>query len=107
MWINRFLAEKQQQAIEKTAEAEAGKTIPPPAIVEKRMKDSYIEEFLLFKSEPDVREEYLSPDSNIRVGKVLEDLDALAGGLALRAASAAPAGWNSAISIRIDCVPTL
>ncbi|KAJ3172199.1 Acyl-coenzyme A thioesterase 9, mitochondrial [Geranomyces variabilis] len=79
MWINRFLATKQQQAIENTNTAVS--TEPRP-VLHKHMKDSYIEEYLLFRSEPDVREEYLSAFSQIRIGKILEDLDALCGSIA-------------------------
>ncbi|KAJ3155270.1 Acyl-coenzyme A thioesterase 9, mitochondrial [Geranomyces michiganensis] len=79
MWINRFLATKQQQAIENTNPSAAAE---PRPILYKHMKDSYIEEYLLFRSEPDVREEYLSAFSQIRIGKILEDLDALCGSIA-------------------------
>ncbi|TPX72908.1 hypothetical protein SpCBS45565_g00278 [Spizellomyces sp. 'palustris'] len=80
MWINRFLAEKQQQALEKRAESGESQT-DIPVILEKKMKDSYIEEYLLFKTEPDVKEEYLNVYGGIRIGKILEDLDALAGSI--------------------------
>ncbi|TPX58243.1 hypothetical protein PhCBS80983_g03271 [Powellomyces hirtus] len=85
MWINRFLAEKQQQAIQTTAKAESDGSVhpaPPRIILDKKMKDSYIEEYLLFKTEPDVREEYISAHGSVRIGKILEDLDALAGSIA-------------------------
>ncbi|KAJ3417340.1 Acyl-coenzyme A thioesterase 9, mitochondrial [Chytridiales sp. JEL 0842] len=46
------------------------------------MIDSYVQEFLPFKSDPNVREEYLNAYGTIRIGKILEDLDALAGSIA-------------------------
>jgi acyl-coenzyme A thioesterase 9 len=46
------------------------------------MIDSYVEEYLPFKSDPNVREEYLNAYGTIRIGKILEDLDALAGSIA-------------------------
>ena len=48
----------------------------------KRMKDSYIEQFLFFKSDPMTRELYINFAGNIRIAKVLENLDALAGAIA-------------------------
>ncbi|KAI8801508.1 HotDog domain-containing protein [Cladochytrium replicatum] len=51
-------------------------------LIPKRMKDSYVEEFLPFKSEPQVKEEYVNVYGGIRIGKILEDLDALSGSVA-------------------------
>ncbi len=45
------------------------------------MKDSYVEEYLPFKSDAHVREEYIDIYGKIRVGKLFEDLDALAGSI--------------------------
>ncbi|CAB4375902.1 unnamed protein product [Rhizophagus irregularis] len=42
------------------------------------MSDSYVEEFLPFKSDPDLLEEYVNPDGGIRMGKIFENLDLLA-----------------------------
>eukprot|EP00834_Sanchytrium_tribonematis_P003404 NODE_130_length_16779_cov_1.687410.p2 type:complete len:472 gc:universal NODE_130_length_16779_cov_1.687410:8684-7269(-) len=60
--------------------------IPPvkPAKLDlklKTMKDSYIEQFLLFKSDPLTRELYINFAGNIRIAKILENLDALAGAI--------------------------
>ncbi|KAI8611698.1 Thioesterase/thiol ester dehydrase-isomerase [Chytriomyces sp. MP71] len=41
--------------------------------------ESFVQVFLPFRSNPVLREEYISPQGRIRVGKALEDLDALAG----------------------------
>eukprot|EP00835_Amoeboradix_gromovi_P006764 NODE_876_length_3515_cov_0.125293.p1 type:complete len:333 gc:universal NODE_876_length_3515_cov_0.125293:1754-756(-) len=48
----------------------------------KSMKDSYIEQFLFFKSDPMTRELYINFAGNIRIAKVLENLDAMAGAIA-------------------------
>lgn len=45
------------------------------------MSESYVEEFLRFKSNPQVKEDYLNYYGGIRIGKILEDLDALAGSI--------------------------
>lgn len=47
----------------------------------KGMCDSYVEEFIRFKSNPQVKEDYLNYYGGIRIGKILEDLDALAGSI--------------------------
>lgn len=47
----------------------------------KGMGDSYVEEFLRLKSNPQVKEDYLNHYGGIRIGKILEDLDALAGSI--------------------------
>ena len=47
----------------------------------KSMQESYVEEFLRFKSNPEVKEDYLNYYGDIRIGKILEDLDALAGSI--------------------------
>ncbi|KAI9101336.1 HotDog domain-containing protein [Phlyctochytrium arcticum] len=80
MWINRFLAEKQQQAVELRSEHAAARG--DHVVLEKRMQESYIEEYLPFKSSPDVLEEYINVHGGIRIGKIFEDLDALAGSIA-------------------------
>jgi acyl-coenzyme A thioesterase 9 len=46
------------------------------------MQDSYVEEYLRFKSDPSFKEDYVNMYGAIRIGKVLEDLDALAGSIA-------------------------
>ncbi|KAJ3187180.1 Acyl-coenzyme A thioesterase 9, mitochondrial [Gaertneriomyces sp. JEL0708] len=77
MWINRFLAEKKAKSNSPAPAGPVSSPGPP-----KSMHDSYLEQHLLFKSDPDLREEYINPWGGIRVGKVLEDLDAMAGSVA-------------------------
>ncbi|XP_075052683.1 acyl-coenzyme A thioesterase 9, mitochondrial isoform X2 [Mixophyes fleayi] len=43
----------------------------------RRMKDSYIEVMLPLGSQPQLREKYLNVYSNVRFGRILEDLDSL------------------------------
>lgn len=54
------------------------------ATVEKTMADSYMEEYLPLKSSPELLDEYVFFDGRIRLGKILEDLDALAGAIAYK-----------------------
>ncbi|KAI8068416.1 acyl-CoA hydrolase [Gongronella butleri] len=61
----------------------------PRELVEKTMKDSYIEIFLPFKSSKELLEEYIFVDGRIRTGKLLEDLDSLAGAVAYKHLSTA------------------
>ncbi|KAG2219695.1 hypothetical protein INT45_001867 [Circinella minor] len=56
------------------------KTIPN----EHEMADSYMEMNLPFKSSPALLEEYIFVDGRIRTGKLLEDLDAMAGAIAYK-----------------------
>ncbi|KAI8393482.1 HotDog domain-containing protein [Radiomyces spectabilis] len=48
------------------------------------MSDSYLKEYLPFKTSPELLDEYVYADGRIRTGKLLEDLDALAGAIAYK-----------------------
>lgn len=48
------------------------------------MGDSFTEAVLPFSSDPELLEEYLTFSGTVRVGKLLEDLDALAGTIAYK-----------------------
>lgn len=52
--------------------------------IEKNMSDSYVEEFLPFKSSPTLLDEYITTGGKIRIGKIFEDIDALAGAIAYK-----------------------
>ncbi|EGC37289.1 hypothetical protein DICPUDRAFT_30493 [Dictyostelium purpureum] len=52
---------------------------PPPVLKVKTPEDSHTEVDLFFSSDYALREMYLSPYGHLRVGRLLEDLDALAG----------------------------
>ena len=56
----------------------------PHGVVNKHMKDSLCEAFLPFASDLTLRDEYLTAMGTLRVGKLLEDLDAMAGTVAFR-----------------------
>jgi acyl-coenzyme A thioesterase 9 len=43
------------------------------------MHDSYVELSLPFRSQPDILERYIATSGGIRLGKLFEDLDSLAG----------------------------
>ncbi|PWZ00405.1 Thioesterase/thiol ester dehydrase-isomerase [Testicularia cyperi] len=47
----------------------------------KRMQDSYVELYLPFTEDPELLERYIATSGLIRLGKVLEDLDTLAGNI--------------------------
>ncbi|KAJ3217906.1 Acyl-coenzyme A thioesterase 9, mitochondrial [Dinochytrium kinnereticum] len=77
LWINRYLERKESAKTDSKPQ-----TKPVPIL--KSMSDSFVDEYLLFKSEEGVREDYVNSYGSIRIGKVLEDLDALAGSVAYR-----------------------
>jgi acyl-coenzyme A thioesterase 9 len=52
--------------------------------VKKTMSDSYVEEYLPFKSSPALLDEYITTGGKIRLSKILEDLDALAGSISYK-----------------------
>ena len=56
----------------------------PAQVLTKTMQDSYTEVHLDFTKDKMLQEEYLTYAGSIRVGKILEDLDALAGTIAYR-----------------------
>ncbi|KAJ3211219.1 Acyl-coenzyme A thioesterase 9, mitochondrial [Clydaea vesicula] len=65
VWINRFIIK--QKALK------SGQPI---------IEGRYTEEYLAFKSDPGLLEEYINVYGHIRFGKILEDLDAMAGSVA-------------------------
>ncbi|KAI9337604.1 HotDog domain-containing protein [Zopfochytrium polystomum] len=79
LWINRYLQRKEnahQAAVSTNKPVDAG------PLLQKRMVDSLVEEYLPFGTDPAVREDYVNAYGSIRIGKILEDLDALAGSIA-------------------------
>ncbi|KAI8322127.1 Thioesterase/thiol ester dehydrase-isomerase [Martensiomyces pterosporus] len=60
---------------------------PKQPLVLKKISDSFTETFLPFKDNRELREEYINYYGEIRLGKVLEDLDRLAGAVAYKHAS--------------------
>ncbi|KAJ3029780.1 UNVERIFIED_CONTAM: hypothetical protein HDU68_011101 [Siphonaria sp. JEL0065] len=72
LWVHRF----NQRLAHLTSDL---KSISKTPVDEKKMRDSFVQVFLPFHSDTHLRDEYSSHFGKIRVGKVLEDLDALAG----------------------------
>lgn len=53
-----------------------------PFIIDKKPSDSLVEVRLNFSEDPSLQEQYINLFGGVRVGKILEDLDALAGNIA-------------------------
>lgn len=60
------------------------KDLSPAVPLSKRMQDSYVEGFLRFTTDPTAREDYINSFGGLRLGKLLEDLDALSGAIAYK-----------------------
>ncbi|GAB5592251.1 hypothetical protein Unana1_07151 [Umbelopsis nana] len=79
-WMDKLLeVEKSKRVSESSTPLPAEHTL-----VEKTMADSYMEEYLPLKSSPELLDEYIFFDGRVRLGKILEDLDALAGAIAYK-----------------------
>ncbi|KAJ2160409.1 hypothetical protein GGF46_002299 [Coemansia sp. RSA 552] len=90
-----------------TDENASGARRPKQPLVLKKISDSFTETYLLFKDNLALREEYINYYGEIRLGKVLEDLDRLAGAVAYKHASdgagdLAPVVFVTASVDRID-----
>ncbi|KAL2912790.1 hypothetical protein HK105_207677 [Polyrhizophydium stewartii] len=72
---------------------------PVGAAEGKRPRDSYVEMFLRFGSDAAVLDEYINTYGSIRVGKVLEDLDALAAAIAFLHVDAFTAAGGDALTV--------
>lgn len=77
-WMDKILDHESKKPV---ISSEAAK---PRKLIDRTMTDSYMEEFLPFKSDPELLDEYIFSDGKIRTGKLLEDLDALAGAIAYK-----------------------
>lgn len=62
----------------------AGHDLPAALPIAKRMQDSYVEGNLPFTTDSTVREDYINTFGGLRLGKLLEDLDALSGAIAYK-----------------------
>lgn len=60
------------------------KDLEAKAPLAKRMHESYVEGILPFTTDPSVREDYLNSFGGLRLGKLLEDLDATSGAIAYK-----------------------
>ncbi|CEP06853.1 hypothetical protein [Parasitella parasitica] len=81
-WMDKILEKENKKSV----------NVPSPSLanqyehvtVNKTMSDSYMEEFLPFKSSPKLLDEYITTGGKIRIGKILEDLDALAAAISCK-----------------------
>ncbi|SPO31810.1 related to acyl-coa thioester hydrolase [Ustilago trichophora] len=77
-----WMKEMQSQAQNHVDSATPSSSELPEAMLKpKRMQDSYVELYLPFTEDPELLEKYIATSGLIRLGKVLEDLDSLAGGI--------------------------
>ncbi|RIA80121.1 HotDog domain-containing protein [Glomus cerebriforme] len=76
-------------------------------LVLKRMADSYIEHYLSFKNSPELLEEYLDPVGEIRIGKILEDIDFLAESIGYKHCGIDPSSGNRPLTILTASVDRL
>ncbi|KAF7724499.1 Acyl-coenzyme A thioesterase 9, mitochondrial [Apophysomyces ossiformis] len=77
-WMDRILEKENKRPLTEEETPHEHK------LLTKTMADSYMEEYLPFQSSPALLEEYVSSGGKIRIGKMLEDLDALAGAIAYK-----------------------
>ncbi|ORX54106.1 acyl-CoA hydrolase [Hesseltinella vesiculosa] len=92
-WMDKLMqGEKQKDINDKSPKT-------PRKLVEKTMKDSYIEIHLPFKSSKELLEEYIFVDGRIRTGKLLEDLDSLAGAIGYKHIETASDQTSSPVTI--------
>jgi len=76
LWSQRQL-EQQKQRLNAT-----GGLVVPHELVDKAPENSMVEIKLPFSSDRELRDQYLSPFGHVRLGRILEDLDAMAGNIA-------------------------
>ncbi|KAI9481151.1 MAG: HotDog domain-containing protein [Benjaminiella poitrasii] len=77
-WMDKILEKENKRPLNIPADQYQHK------IIQKTMMDSYMEEYLPFKSSPALLDEYITTAGKIRIGKILEDLDALAGAISYK-----------------------
>lgn len=77
--------------------------ISPP--VDKSPADSYLELVLPFSTDSVLREQYLSPFGHIRIGRLLEDLDAFAGNIAFAHVAPSTPTLVTASVDKLDLIP--
>lgn len=77
-WMDKILENETKEALQPTTNEYKD------VFVKKTMSDSYVEEYLPFKSSPTLLDEYITTGGKIRMSKILEDLDALAGSISYK-----------------------
>lgn len=71
--------QSQSQHTDSAHPSASASELPEALLKPKRMQDSYVELYLPFTEDPELLEKYIATSGLIRLGKVLEDLDSLAG----------------------------
>lgn len=77
-WMDKILEKENKRPLDIPATEYEHVSVP------KTMLDSYMEEYLPFKSSPELLDEYVTTGGKVRIGKILEDLDALAGAISYK-----------------------
>ncbi|KAF8923181.1 acyl-CoA thioester hydrolase [Dissophora ornata] len=86
-WIDKLAGQHGSPGGHSSSIAEAplpGKQYQKRDLVLKTMQDSYTEVILPFKTDKALLEEYINVDGSLRHGKIMEDLDAMAGAIAYK-----------------------
>lgn len=82
LWSTRMQSINEAIELYKAHGSDSLASAPQP--IAKRMSESYVEGTLPFSSDPDAREDYINTYGGVRIAKLLEDLDALAGAISYR-----------------------
>lgn len=90
------MKEMQSQQHTEASAGPASSELPEAMLKPKRMQESYVELYLPFTEDPELLEKYIATSGLIRLGKVLEDLDSLAGGISYQHALGGRPGEVSA-----------
>ncbi|KAF9941494.1 hypothetical protein BGZ65_002863 [Modicella reniformis] len=83
-WIDKLAQEHGSPASNSDTAAELTKKCKKRDLVLRSMQDSYTEIILPFAKDKGLLEEYVNYGGNIRHGKILEDLDAMAGAISYK-----------------------
>ncbi|KAJ3126153.1 hypothetical protein HK100_010412 [Physocladia obscura] len=102
LWHHRITDRISQITNNKKTHASVNTTDTNTQSEDRKMIDSFVQVFLPFRSDPFLIEEYLNPYGRVRFGKVLEDLDALAGSISYLHCSGANFTIVTASVDRID-----
>ncbi|KAK3829219.1 MAG: acyl-CoA thioester hydrolase [Benniella sp.] len=84
LWIDKLAQEHGSPTSTVISANESNKSYKKRELVLRSMQDSYIEIILPFSKDKGLQEEYVNFSGSIRLGKVLEDLDAMAGAISYK-----------------------
>ncbi|KAF9116465.1 hypothetical protein BGX27_002497 [Mortierella sp. AM989] len=110
-WVEK-LASQQRSTAGHFSTIDATKKFRKRELIQKTMQDSYTEIIMPFKSDKKLLEEYINVGGTIRNGKIMEDLDAMAGAIAYKHTDdgrndTSPLTMVTASVDRIDVLKTL